>query len=146
TAAGTPPAGLEPATYPSEVEVTPPCAPASPAPLNGAAMGRAGSIDFRAPQEHLALAGVAGQAGRRSEFAARLVGVAGPGEQIRAYRRKQVVGRQRGLVGEPVDQAQPRVGPGDHGDRDGVVERDDRGTGDARELFVERDDGGPVGL
>src|ERR1700674_932709 len=97
-------------------------------------------------EEQFALARVLRERGRALELRAGLLGAAELGEEVASHARQQVIGSERGLRGQRIDELEARAGTDRHRDGDRAVQLDDGGGRDPGEILVERRDARPVRL
>src|SRR2546423_6017029 len=93
-----------------------------------------------------ALGEVVGERCGTLELEAGLGGPAELSQEVPAHGREQVVGAERRLSGEVVDQVQGGRGTVRHPDRNGTVQLDDRRWHELSHRVVERHDARPIGL
>src|SRR5262249_35242400 len=74
------------------------------------------------------------------------VAVAETRKEVGAYRRHEVVARERRHIRELVEDLEARRGPVRERDRDRTIQLDDRRWRRRRELVVDRDDAPPIGV
>lgn len=92
----------------------------------------------------MAFACVAGEGGGALEFGAGLGEASKFEKKVAADAGQEVVGLERGLRGERVDEFEARCRAEGHGDCYGTIELDNRRGRDFGEIGVERDDARPV--
>ena len=99
-----------------------------------------------AREQEIAFAGVAGESSRALELRTRYIEAAELGEQIGADCGQQVVGLQRRVVEQSVDDLEAGGGSERHAGRDTAIQLDLRRRRELGERVVEGDDAWPVGV
>ena len=99
-----------------------------------------------AGEEEVAFAGVAGEGSGALEFGAGFVEAVEFLEQVGADAGQEMVGLERGLVEEGVDEIESGLRTISHRDSDSAVEFDDGRWNELDKRIVEGNDAAPIGL